>query len=145
MTVRAISDRLFRVAGDGTIRLLGGYSPSSAKYHFPRMPVCPYTGADDVEDVELSDHGSLWGFTAVTAPPPGFGGDVPFGFGVVELPEGLRVITRITEADPARLSFGMPMRLVATPVRTDDADDGGEDGDDEVVTWAFEPASEPGP
>jgi len=142
---RAISDGLFRVAGDGTIHLLGGYSPSSTKYHFPRMPVCPYTGADDVEDVELSDHGTLWGFTAVTAPPPGFGGDVPFGFGVVELPEGLRVITRITEADPARLSFGMPMRLVTTPVRTDDADDGGGDGDDEVVTWAFEPASEPGP
>ena len=145
MAARAIHDGLFRVADDGTIRLLGGYSPSSAKYHFPRMPVCPYTGADDVEGVELSDHATLWGFTAVTAPPPGFDGDVPFGFGVVELPEGLRVITRITESDPARLSFGMPMRLVATPVRTDKAD-GGEgdgDGDGEVVTWAFEPASEP--
>ena len=131
---RAVHDGLFRLEADGSIRLLGGYSPSSAKHHFPRLPVCPYTGADDVEPVDLSDHGTLWGWTAVTAAPPGYDGDMPFGFGVVELPEGLRVITRITEPDPARLEFAMPMRLVAAPLHTD------EDGT-QVVTYAFAPTT----
>ncbi len=130
--VRPVNDTLFRLGADGEIRLLGGYSPSSGKHHFPRLPACPYTGADDVEPVELSDHGTLWGWTAVTAAPPGYHGDVPFGFGVVELDEGLRVITRLTEADPARLEFGMPMRLVVAPLHTDD------DGT-EIVTYAFAP------
>jgi uncharacterized OB-fold protein len=69
----------------------------------------------------------------VTAAPPGYRGEVPFGFGVVELPEGLRVVTRITVTDPDQLSLGQAMRLVIVPLHTDDA------GND-VVTYAFEPA-----
>ena len=132
---KPVHDQLFRIGDDGEIRLLGGYSPSSGRHHFPLLPACPYTGADDVEPVELSDRGTLWGWTAVTAAPPGYKGEVPFGFGVVELTEGLRVITRITESDPATLEYGMPMQLVVAPIHTDD--DGAE-----VVTYAFAPAAE---
>lgn len=133
MTPRAaIAGGLFTLAGD-SIRLVGGHSPSSGRYHFPRAAACPYTGAEDVEEVELSDHGTLWAWTAVTIPPPGYDGEVPYGFGVVELPEGLRVVARLTEADPARLSAGQAMRLVPDVVGTD------EDGT-ELVTWAFAPA-----
>lgn len=131
---RPVHDALFRLGGKGEIRLLGGFSSTSGKHHFPRLPACPYTGADDVEPVELSDHGTLWGWTAVTAAPPGYSGDVPFGFGVVELSEGLRVITRITEADPAQLEFGMPMHLVVAPLHTDDEGT-------QVVTYAFAPGA----
>ena len=132
MSARPVHDHLFRLADDGEIRLLGGFSPTSGRYHFPRLPACPYTGADDVQGVELSDRGTLWGWTAVTAAPPGYLGDVPFGFGVVELTEGLRVITRLTEPDPQKLEFGMPMRLVPDRLHTDD------DGAD-VITYAFAP------
>lgn len=131
---RPIAEGLFTLDGD-SIRLLGGLSPSSGRYHFPRAAHCPYTGADDVEEVELSDHGTLWAWTAVTIPPPGYEGDVPYGFGVVELPEGLRVVSRLTESDPSRLQGGQPMRLVRDAVATDD------DGND-LVTWAFAPAED---
>ncbi len=132
---RPVNEGLFVTHPDGTIALLGGYSPTSARYHFPRLPACPYTGADDVEGVELSSAATLWGWTAVTAPPPGYEGDVPFGFGVVELVrEQLRVITRLTESDPAALSFGQPMHLVADVLHTD------ADGT-AVVTYAFSPGA----
>ena len=65
-------------------------------------------------------------------PTAGYQGSTPFGFGVVELPEGLRVIARLTEPDPARLSAGQPMRLAIVPLHTDD------EGND-VVTYAFAP------
>jgi uncharacterized OB-fold protein len=130
---RPVTDGLFRTAADGSIALVGGYSPTSTKYHFPRLPACPYTGADDVEEVELGRDATLWGWTAVTAPPPGYEGEVPYGFGVVELTnERLRVITRLTESDPAKLSYGQPMHLVADVLHTD------ADGAD-VVTYAFAP------
>jgi uncharacterized OB-fold protein len=129
---RAISDGLFELHDDGTIALVGGYSPTSKRFHFPRLDSCPYTGATDVETVTLSSDGVLWAWTAVTAAPPGYAGPVPFGFGVVELThEQLRVITRLTEPDPANLKFGQAMRLVAQTLP-------GEAGD--VVTWAFEAA-----
>jgi uncharacterized OB-fold protein len=129
---RAVHDVLFREHPDGTIRLIGGYSPSSGYAHFPRLAACPFTGADDVEEVELPDHASLWGWTAVTAPPPGYRGEVPFGFGIVQLPGDLRIITRLTVADPDALSFGQEMRLVAVPLHDDDGTT--------VITYAFEPA-----
>jgi uncharacterized OB-fold protein len=135
---RPVTDGLFRTSTDGSIALVGGYSPSSAKYHFPRLPACPYTGADDVEEVELGRAATLWGWTAVTAAPPGYEGEVPYGFGVVELThERLRVITRLTEPDPTRLSYGQPMHLVADVLHSD------PDGTD-VVTYAFAPGAVPG-
>jgi uncharacterized OB-fold protein len=126
VSTRAIEDGLFEMAGDGSIDLIGGYSPTSAKYHFPMLDTCPYSGATDVQRVLLSRAATLWAWTAVTAAPPGYTGPVPFGFGVVELvEERLRVITRLREADPTRLEYGQPMTLVA-----DELPDG-------VVTWAF--------
>lgn len=126
MSTHAIHDGLFELYDDGTITLVGGYSPTSEKYHFPLLDTCPYSGATDVERVLLSRDATLWAWTAVTAAPPGYTGPVPYGFGVVELVrEQLRVITRLREADPARLTFGQAMTLVA-----DELPDG-------TVTWAF--------
>ena len=123
---RPIHDGLFELAADGGITLIGGYSPTSDRYHFPLLDTCPYSGATDVQRVELSRAATLWAWTAVTAAPPGYTGPVPYGFGVVELVhERLRMITRLREADPARLEYGQPMTLVA-----DELPDG-------VVTWAF--------
>ena len=78
--------------------------------------------------------GTLWAWTAVTSAPPGYQGDVPYGLGVVELPEGIRVITRLTESDPAALSSGQAMELRIVPLHTD------ADGND-VVTFAFSPVA----
>ena len=76
----------------------------------------------------------MW--TAVTAPPPGYLGDTPYGVGVVELPEGIRVIARLTVSDPAALELGTPMELQIVPLHTDA-------NGDEVVTFAFGPVPAP--
>jgi uncharacterized OB-fold protein len=119
-----IAEGLFEIDGD-SLFLVGGYSATSGRHHFPLLDACPYSGARDVERVRLSRQGTLWAWTAVTAAPPGYEGPVPYGFGVVELTdERLRVITRLRESDPSALTFGQPMTLVADELP------GG-------VTWAF--------
>jgi uncharacterized OB-fold protein len=123
---RPIHDGLFERADDGSIALIGGYSPTSGQYHFPLLDTCPYSGATDVQRVTLSRDATLWAWTAVTTAPPGYTGAVPYGFGVVELSlEHLRLVTRLRESDPARLEYGQPMTLVA------------EELPDGVLTWAF--------
>jgi hypothetical protein len=92
--------------------------------------MCPYCGADDIVEALLSPEGTVWAWTAVTAAPPGYRGEVPYGFGVVELPEGIRVLTRLTESDPASLRFGQDVRLQLVPLHTDDEGRA-------VLTWAF--------
>jgi uncharacterized protein len=123
-----VRDGLF--ADDG--RLIGGHCAACGHHHFPLLGTCPYCSAGEITEVALSGRGVLWGWTSVTAAPPGYRGDAPFGFGVVELPEGIRVITRLTEPDPAALAFGQPMRFEIVPLHTDD--EGGT-----VVTYAFAP------
>jgi uncharacterized OB-fold protein len=110
--------------------LLGSRCTACGKSHFPRADACPYCATEDPEAVELSRRGTLWAWTAVTAPPPGYKGEVPYGVGIVELPEGVRVIGRLTESDPGVLSEGQAMELRVVPLHTDD------EGND-VVTYAF--------
>lgn len=127
----AVHDGLF-TTGDSP-RLLGSRCADCGGHHFPRHDTCAYCSSERVDAVELSATGTVWAWTAVTAPPPGYRGAIPYGFGVVELPEGVRVVTRLTESDPTRLTFGQPVCLVVVPLHSDD------DGND-VVTYAFEPA-----
>jgi uncharacterized protein len=130
-----VHEGLFTAGEDGSPRLIGGLCDSCRRHHFPLLTTCPYCSAEGVTEALLSAAGSLWGWTAVTTAPPGYRGEVPFGFGVVELPEGLRVITRLTEPAPDRLERGQPMRLVLAPLRVD------EEGRS-VVTYAFAPTGD---
>src|SRR5580692_5634525 len=91
--------------------LIGGRCRGCDAVCFPIQDVCPYCSEESVSRVELSRSGTLWAWTAVTAAPPGYEGPVPYGFGVVELPEGVRIITRLTESDPAKLTQGQAMKL----------------------------------
>src|SRR5437763_14569065 len=111
-------------------RLIGVRCAACGRHLFPRGPLCPYCVSDAVDEAHLSPNGTLWMWTAVTASPPGYQGEVPYGFGVVELPEGVRVISRLTEPDPSALTFGQSVTLQLVRLHTDD------DGND-VVTWAF--------
>jgi uncharacterized OB-fold protein len=129
-----VVDGLLQIDDDGP-RLIGMRCASCGGRSFPYTDTCPWCGAEATDQVALSTTGALWAWTAVTTAPPGYEGPVPFGFGVVQLDgDDVRVITRLTEADPGALAFGRPMRLVLDPVATD------EDGND-IVAWAFEPVA----
>jgi uncharacterized OB-fold protein len=125
-----VRDGLF--SADGA--LLGSRCTNCGSALFPRVDSCTYCATEDPEPVELSTTGTLWSWTAVTAPPPGYRGEVPFGIGIVELPEGVRVIARLTESDPSTLHAGQVMECRVVRLHTDD------EGND-VVTYAFAPAA----
>lgn len=57
---------------------------------------------------------------------------MPFGVGLVQLGDVIRVEARLTENDPAKLKFGQEVELTMVPLTTDD------DGN-EVLTFAFQP------
>jgi uncharacterized OB-fold protein len=122
-----VDPHALRIDDDGPT-LLGGFSPTSGFSHFPRAEVCPFTGADDVEAVDLPRTGTVWLHTTVNVPPPGYSGPTPYGLGIVEL-DGtplLRVVTRL------------PAEGVTTgsPVRLDTEELPGPDGEP-VLMWVF--------
>ena len=112
-------------------RLLGARCTRCRETSFPRLDGCPYCGCETIDAVELSEHGTLWGWTTVLHAPPGYLGTVPYGFGVVELPEGVRVITRLAVPDDS-WEFGQAMQLRVGEVGID------RDGV-MLTTWEFAP------
>ena len=71
---------------DGTIDLVGGYSPTSGRFHFPLLDTCPYSRRDRRRARAAVARRRRCG-RGPRSPraPPGYEGPVPFGFGVVEL------------------------------------------------------------
>jgi uncharacterized OB-fold protein len=87
------------------------------------------------EDVRLSDRGTLWVYSIVHQSAPGI--PVPYVAAIVDLPE--KVAVRCTlidiEPDPAKLPFGLPLKMVTKKVRTD------KEGRD-VIAFFFTPAEQ---
>jgi uncharacterized OB-fold protein len=122
---------LFTITSEAP-RLVGGRCTHCKRIHFPRAEICPYCSLEGCVEHAFGERGKLYLYTVVQNRPPGYRGEVPFGFGVVELAEGIRVITRLTEAHLDRLRFNMPMRLVVSPLHEDDEGR-------QVVSYAFAP------
>ncbi|BCK54917.1 Zn-ribbon domain-containing OB-fold protein [Nocardia wallacei] len=120
-------------------RLIGSRCGACGATTWPRQPRCPRCSAADMTDLLLPRRGTLVAWTTQGFVPklPYAGkenaGDFePFGIGLVQLGEQVRVETRLTTADPKVLRFGMDVELTFVPLYVDDA---GE----EVLTCAFTP------
>jgi uncharacterized OB-fold protein len=115
------------------VRLAGCKCTSCGETSLGIQTVCPNCGRDTVKDVALSDRGVLWTYTVVRHRPPGDykGPDpfVPFGLGLVELPDGVRVLSPI-ECEIDKLKIGLALRFKPYVRRDDDGR--------EVVAFAFE-------
>jgi uncharacterized protein len=128
---------------DGDPSLVGSRCEACGTYAFPVLAGCPKCGATSMRQCELERAGVLWSWTSQGfVPKEPFAGTFmadpfePWFVGLIELPGQLRLESILTGCPQETLRFGMPMRLVTLPFRTD------SDGT-EVVTFAFTPA-EPG-
>lgn len=115
------------------VRLAGCKCKSCGETSLGAKNICPNCGLDTVQNIALGSRGVLWSFTIVRHKPPGNykGPDpfVPFSLGLVELPEGLRVLSPI-QCDIDKLKIGLALQFKPY-VRHDD------DGRD-VVAFMFE-------
>lgn len=127
---------LFTLPGDPRgPRLLTARCAACGKHHFPAGSTCPYCGVADCTPEAIGARGTLYLHTVVNSRPPGYRGPLPYGFGIVELPEGLRVVSRLTESRLEELRPGMSLALEIAPLFVNDAGD-------EVLSFAYGPAGD---
>jgi uncharacterized protein len=115
-----------------TPRLIASYSATADEYFFPRRKRCPVS-FDAVEDRLLSPRGTLYSWTWIANMKYGamsMGGE-PHGVGQVDLPEGVRVQTRLL-GQMGDWQIGMPMMVDLLPITKD------SDGN-ELCTFCFRP------
>lgn len=124
--------------------LMGSRCASCGEVYFPAARGCTRCGSTALEACDLGGQGRLWSWTVqgFCPKPPYDSGETehdftPYGVGYVELASGLKVESRLTVADPARLRIGMPMALTLQAYRRAGAGA-------PVFTFAFEPADAAG-
>jgi uncharacterized OB-fold protein len=82
-------------------------------YFYPR-PSCPHCGGDQVEWVRASGRATLYSYVINHRPAPGFEEEGPYAIAVVELEEGVRMMTNIVGVanTPENLPLDMELRVV---------------------------------
>jgi uncharacterized protein len=123
---------------DENPQLIGSRCGACGATTFPVQKRCPKCSGGDMSDVNLPRRGTLVAWTTQGFPPgapykgPTGKDFVPFGVGLVQLDDVIRVEGRLTENDPEKLQFGMDVELTMLPFATDDEGN-------ELVTFAFQP------
>ena len=100
--VTTFTKRFWDALGDG--RLLATRCKGCDRLSFPPKTHCPGCLVADIDWVELSGRGRLYSATRVHAGPARFAADIPYAIGIVDLDEGVRLVTRLLgEAGPGSL------------------------------------------
>jgi uncharacterized OB-fold protein len=111
--------------------LIGARCKKCKEVFFPKRFICPICFQEDtLENIPLSHKGNLYTFCILERGPMGF--DPPYAVGYIDLPEGVRIYSILTEADMKKLEIGMEMELVIEPIQKT------SDGE-EIIGYKFKP------
>lgn len=81
-----------------------------AALRFPWLPGCGGCGSPEWTAVEASGAGTVFSYVVMHHPPfPAF--DPPYAVVLIELAEGVRMISNVTGVAPERVRIGMPVEL----------------------------------
>lgn len=97
------------VIRDGAVLLRGARSASSGVEAFPARPICPETGARDMEPALFGPDAVLYAFSTVHVSATRA---VPYTLGYIDFPSGLRAFT-LVRAGGAALHCDQPVTLRA--------------------------------
>ena len=130
-----IKEGLFKVPSDGEKGyLIGSRCKRCGEHFYPKRAVCANCYSQEMEDVALSRRGKIFTYTIARTGYPGTPVTPPFITGQVELPEGVQVLSLITDVDLDKVKIGTEVELYFWKTGED------EEGN-EVMAYAFRPAS----
>lgn len=121
---------------DGRPRLIGSRCGNCGEVFFPKKSNgwCVHCQRRTLEEVLLSPRGRIAAITVVEQQPAGgfYHGPVPYAYGLVDMPEGIRVTSLITADNLGAIKVGSEAELIIRPLYED------QEGH-EVITFMFTP------
>ena len=83
------------------------------EYQFFPQTSCRVCLSDRTEWVESRGRGQIYSYTIVHRPPnASFDEDVPYSVALIELEEGVRMMSNVVEIEPQDIRVGMPVEVV---------------------------------
>jgi hypothetical protein len=101
-------------------RLVAQQCGGCGALHHPPRPMCPDCSSVEFETAELSGRGTLYSYAVLHHPQhPGF--DYPVLAALVDLDEGIRLVSNLVDVNPADIEIGMPLEVTFAPTADDRA------------------------
>ncbi len=97
--------------------LIGSRCGNCQEVMFPPRPICMNCLGKDLEQVTLSSKGKLFTYTINHQGPSEF--STPYASGFVDLPEGVRIYSLLTDWKAKGLEIGSEMELVIEEIKKD--------------------------
>jgi uncharacterized OB-fold protein len=88
-------------------RLEGGRCKRCGKLFYPPKTACPYCGCLEVEKTELPKRGKVLSFAIEHGVPEGFRHQAPIIVALIELENGVKVVSTLTDVNPEEVYIGM--------------------------------------
>lgn len=110
-------------------RLRGWRCNHCGEVHFFQPVVCRRCRGREFGEVSLPERGKLVSYTVVKSPPAGFERQAPYIIGLVELEDGTRLLTQLTDCSPDELKPGMAVEATFRRIR--------EDGEDKIIVYGY--------
>lgn len=83
-----------------------------SRYHFYPREECPHCFSKELEWVPASGKARLYSYTIIRQPiNPSFADDVPYPFAMVQMDEGVRMISNIVGIGVDQLKVDMPLQV----------------------------------
>lgn len=129
----SINEKLFKLPPPGKEPYLAGVKcRRCGELFFPKRTRCTNCFAEEMEEVVLSKKGKIYTYTIVHNATPGYNGPVPYAVGAVELPEGIVILSPLTQCNLDKLKIGMDVELVLEKLYEDE-------NRNEVMSYKFRP------
>ena len=88
-------------------------------WRLPSRPRCPDCWSTDTEWAKASGSARLYSFGLMHQKFPGFEGELPYNYAIVELEEGPRIVSNIVGASANELRVDMPLMAAFDDVSDD--------------------------
>lgn len=110
-------------------RLVGWKCIHCGAFHMHRPVICKRCRSREFAQVELPGSGKLITYTIVRSPPKEFELTTPYAIGLIELDDGTRVISQLTDFKEDELKDGARVEAVFRKVRVD--------GDQGIIEYGY--------
>jgi uncharacterized OB-fold protein len=82
-------------------------------YRYPPRSICPKCFSMNTKWEKASGRGEVYTFSVVRVPPaPEWEPDIPYTIGVIQLDEGVRMVSNIVGCRPEDIQIGMKVEVV---------------------------------
>ncbi|HIH19935.1 TPA: Zn-ribbon domain-containing OB-fold protein [Candidatus Micrarchaeota archaeon] len=110
--------------------LIGSICENCKKEFFPQRVICPNCRRKGhLVPKKMPDEGKIYSFTEVHAAAKGFENETPYMLAIIELTNGVRILSHIVDSPGEKINFGIPVKAVFRKIFSD--------GDEGIIAYGF--------